>query len=422
MAEGLNRIEFTPKMRDEYTILIPNMAPIHFELMRSIFRLHGYKVEILQEETESAVEAGLRYVHNDICYPAIVVIGQFMRALESGKYDNEKTALMLYQTGGGCRASNYVHLLRKALAKSGFEKVPVISLCYGGIEKNSGFKITMPMLRMALTAWLYADMLMLLKNQVIPYEARPGESQRLTDKWVYKISGQFKNQKGLGKGNIRKNLAAIAADFASVRIIAGPSRIKVGIVGELYVKYSAVGNNNLESFLVRQGCEVMVPGLLGFAFYSLNIEQENKRLYGTTLGKLLISRFAVKYLSRLHQHLIDALGPYPRFTAPAPFSQLKKNAEGIIGLGMCMGEGWLLPAEMVELIELGYCNIVCTQPFGCLPNHICGKGEIRRLSELMPGANIVAIDYDPGAARVNQENRIRLMLAVAKEKAEANRP
>jgi len=417
MAEGIGRIDFTQKMRDEYTILIPNMAPIHFELMRSLFRLHGYKVEILQEQTENAIEAGLRYVHNDICYPAIVVIGQFMRALESGRYDNEKTALMLYQTGGGCRASNYVHLLRKALIKSGFEKVPVISLCYGGIEKNSGFKITLPMLRMALTSWLYADMLMLLKNQVMPYEVDSGESLRLTEKWIDEISEQFKRHKGLGKGDIKRNLANIAADFASVRT-ARQDRIKVGIVGELYVKYSSVGNNNLESFLVEQGCEVMVPGLLGFAFYSLNIEQENKRLYGTSTSKLLISKLAVKYISGLHQHLIDAVKAYPQFVSPAPFSQLKRNAEGIIGRGMCMGEGWLLPAEMVELAELGYNNIVCTQPFGCLPNHICGKGEIRKLRELMPETNVVAIDYDPGAARVNQENRIRLMLAVAKESME----
>lgn len=406
--------EFTAEMKTTHTILIPNALPVHFSLMGSVFREKGYHVDFLNYSGRKIIDTGLKYVHNDACYPAIIVIGQLIYALESGDYDPKKTALMLYQTGGGCRASNYVHLLRKALKTAGFEYVPVVSVNFGGIEKNSGFKVTADMFLKGLITWLYGDFLMLLRNQVLPYEVEAGASKTLMEHWTEELTMQLRHNKGISKKSITHNFAAIAEDFSKIPI-KKTNKPKVGIVGELYVKYADFGNNHLLDYLVEQGAEVMVPGILGFALYSLNIGMENHRLYGDKKG-VLFSKLAVKYVEMLETSMLGVLETYPQFSKPIPFQNLKELSENTISRGVCMGEGWLLTAEMAELIEKGYENIVCVQPFGCLPNHVAGKGMIRSLNEQYKDANICAIDYDSGATVVNQENRIKLMLALAREK------
>lgn len=406
--------EFTEEMKKTHTILIPNALPVHFSLMGSVFREAGYKVDFLDYDGQEIVDTGLKYVHNDTCYPGIIVIGQLLYALESGDYDPKKTALMLYQTGGGCRASNYISLLRRALKQAGFEYVPVVSLNFGGIEKNSGFSVTPMMFLKGLITWLYGDFLMLLSNQVRSYEVHKGDAQQLMEKWRKILVEQIRHNKGIMRHEIRKNFRAIAKDYSKIDV-QYEDKPKVGVVGELYIKYADFANNNLHEFLVEQGAEIVVPGILGFALYSLNIGKEDYHMYGDKSG-LWFSRFSVAYVESLERDMISVLNHFPQFYHPMPFSELKKLGENYISRGVCMGEGWLLTAEMAELIEMGFNNIVCVQPFGCLPNHIIGRGKIRELKAAYPESNICPIDYDPGATKVNQENRIKLMLAVADEK------
>ncbi len=415
-----NRVEFTKEMRD-YTLLAPNMANIHFSLLVNIFGQYGYNVKLLKNDGRAVVDEGLKYVHNDTCYPALLVIGQLIDALNSGEYDPNKTALLITQSGGGCRASNYIHLLRKALKKAGYPQVPVISLNLSGLEKNSGFKIKLSMALKMLSALIYGDHIMLLKNQVEPYEVNEGETARLTQKWIDDISENLKKGKGYSHFAIKKALPEITKSFAQIPV-KKVDKVKVGVVGEIYVKYSPLANNHLEEFLFSQGCEVMVPGLLGFFLFKTDNRLEDIKLYGGNKFKKLAMKIAMWYLTTVETNLNNAARAYGNFTVPAPYAHIKETCTKIIGAGCKMGEGWLLTAEMMELIESGYGNIVCAQPFGCLPNHIVGKGMIRKLKELYPHSNIVPIDYDPGATRVNQENRIRLMLAVAGENNECSHP
>lgn len=409
------RVLFTKEMKRDYTILLPNMLPIHFEFIRDVFNSYGYKSELLQNEGQAVVDAGLKYVHNDTCYPALLVIGQMIDALNSGKYDVNKTALMITQTGGGCRASNYIHLLRKALIKAGYGQIPVISLNLSGLEKNSGFSLSLPMLRKLIAAVAYGDMLMLLDDQVAPYEKNKGESSALVTKWTEKLCESFSQGKEYTAADIRKNFVHIANSFAEIKTTPVRDKIKVGIVGEIYVKYAPLANNHLKDFLMAQGCEVMVPGLMGFLIFKIDNRIEDVKLYGGSSAKKAVVQILKDYFVKIEETMIDAIKRHPKFTPPSPYEHTKSLVEGIIGYGNRMGEGWLLTAEMMTLAEEGYGNIVCAQPFGCLPNHIVGKGMIRKLRSVRPDANIVPIDYDPGATRVNQENRIKLMLAVARE-------
>ena len=409
------RLLFTKEMKKEYTILCPMMLPIHFELFVDVFRSYGYKAELLTTSGPNIVQEGLKYVHNDTCYPALLVIGQFIDALKSGKYDLDRTALIITQTGGGCRASNYIHLLRKALHKAGFDQIPVISLNLSGLEHNPGFSITLPMIRKMVAAVIYGDALMLLNNQVKPYEVEPGASKRMVQKWTAELCKQFRHSEGMGLKKEEANLQRIVKDFASIPIKKTP-KIKVGIVGEIYVKYAAFANNHLEDFLAEQGCEVNVPGLMSFVQFKIDNRLEDIKLYGGSKAKYAVVNVLMEYATKMQDALIRAVKTEPKFYAPASYEHIKSLVKGVIGYGDKMGEGWLLTAEMLELTEAGYENIVCAQPFGCLPNHICGKGMIHRLREVAPNSNIVPIDYDPSATRVNQENRIKLMLAVAREK------
>ena len=414
-----NYPRFTPEMKKTHKILIPNMAPVQFRILAAAMEHQGYQVELLENCGSQVAELGLKYVHNDTCYPALLVIGQFLDALNSGEYDLDHTALIITQTGGGCRASNYIFLLRKALEKAGYGNIPVLSLNFSGLEKDSSLQLTLPMIRMLLSAIYYGDLLVSLRAQTAPYELEKGTTDALIEKWNDALIEQFNRGQGLSNKAMRQNLAAIVDDFDAIER-SRETKTRVGVVGEIYVKYSSLGNNGLEKFLRTQDCEYMLPGIMGFVLFKIDNRIEDHHLYGGSLVKLLFCKALMKFCERMETTLIEAVAAHPNFVPPTAFRHIKTLVKGVIGYGSKMGEGWLLTAEMLELAENGYENIICAQPFGCLPNHICGKGMIRRLTQVHPGINIVPIDYDLSATKVNQENRIRLMLAVAHD-ADAKR-
>ncbi len=406
--------KFTPEMKKTHKILIPNMAPVQFRILAAVMEEAGYTCELLENCGSQVSELGLKYVHNDTCYPALLVIGQFLDALGSGKYDLDHTALIITQTGGGCRASNYIHLLRKALVKAGYPQVPVVSLNFSGLEKDSGFPMSLPFLGKLLSVVYYGDLLVALKAQTEPYEVEKGAAKALQEKWLDTICGWIHQGRGCSSREMKAAMPKIAAEFAGIPVRRTP-KVKVGVVGEIYVKYSPLGNNDLENFLASQDCEVNLPGLMGFLQYCVYNPSETARLYGGNFFEKHISDWILKYIEGMETVVINALRNHG-YHAPLPFRELIRLTDGMISTGDKMGEGWLLTAEMIELVCSGYENIICAQPFGCLPNHICGKGMINKIRELYPQANITPIDYDPSATRVNQENRIKLMLAVARER------
>ena len=405
---------FTPEMKKTHKILIPNMAPVQFRILAAAMEHEGYNVELLGNCGSQVAEQGLKYVHNDTCYPALLVIGQFLDALESGVYDLEHTALIITQTGGGCRASNYIFLLRKALERAGYGQIPVLSLNFSGLEKGNSLPMNVHFARMLLASIYYGDLLVTLRAQTEPYERRRGDALAAQEKWLDTICGEIRAGRGYSQREMKATMPRIAADFAGIPVDRKP-KVKVGVVGEIYVKYSPLGNNDLEKFLASQDCEVNLPGLMGFVQYCAYNPSETARLYGGNYVEKHISDWILGYIERMEKVIISTLKSFG-FHAPLPFRELTTLTTGLIGMGDKMGEGWLLTAEMVELIRAGYENIICAQPFGCLPNHICGKGMVNKIRELYPEANITPIDYDPGATRVNQENRIKLMLAVARER------
>lgn len=413
------RVIFTKQMKKTYKLLIPNMLPIHFELIKNILQQQGYDCDLLQSSNDNIIKMGLQNVHNDTCYPCLLVVGQFIDALKSGKYDPNKTALFITQTGGGCRASNYIHLLRKALKKAGYPHVPVVSVNLAGLEKNPGFKMSISLVKKLISALIHGDMLMLLENQTKPYELTKGTSEKTTKHWVKKLSHQYKNSNAFGKKVMTENFKNIVNDYSRIPINK-TSKIKVGIVGEIYVKYSPLANNNLSDFLQSENAEVFIPGIIDFIIFKVDNRIVDIDIYGGSKIKRLICYKFKKYLENIQNIFIDAVKKSNKFSPPNSFETIKKNVKPYIGYGAKMGEGWLLTAEMIELIKDGVENIVCTQPFGCLPNHIVGKGMIRQITNKNPMANIVCVDYDPGATKVNQENRIKLMLATAKERLNQN--
>ncbi len=407
-------VPFTKEMKKTHTILVPNMLPMHFKLIVRILRNYGYNAELLETSGTKIKETGLKYVHNDTCYPAILIIGQFISAIQSGKYDPHKVALVLFQTGGGCRASNYISLLRKALAKAGYEYVPVISFSLAGIEKHPGWKLTLPMLYRMVYAVLYGDILMNLKNQCRPYELEKGASEKLAKDWTVKLTAEMKTKAPNRKISL-KYYQKIIDDFAKIKLDKSKEKVKVGIVGEIYVKYSPLGNNDLEDYLVSEGAQPVVPGLLDFLLYCLFNNLEDTKLYGRGRWKYPFIRLAFKFFQRCQMDQINVLKKDGRFSPGGAIKTTISYASGYIDLGTKMGEGWLLTTEMLELYHQGIKNIICTQPFGCLPNHICGKGMMKPIKENNPDINIVAIDYDASSPAVNQQNRIKLMLANAQK-------
>lgn len=413
MSERIPKIEITKEMKKNDTLLIPNMLDIHFHLLQNILIECGYHVELLTNNSPTVIEQGLRYVHNDMCYPALCTIGQMIDALQSGKYDLDHTILVLTQTGGGCRASNYIYLLKKALINAGLEKTPVLSFNLSDPFNPEGIQVSIFTLIKILAAMEYGDLLMMISNHLRPYEKNKGEVNAYVDKWVATISNYFKEGKGFGFKEIETINRQIIDDFKQIELL-NVHRTKVGIVGEIFVKFSALANNDLVKFLESQDCEVNVPGIMGFLLYALDMPLEDNRLYGGDHFKQKIGETLIHFITHYERILAKSVEGY--MEAPRSYKDLKKSVDGFIGTGCKMGEGWLLVSEMIELIESGFNNVICVQPFGCLPNHIVGKGMMKRIHTEFADSNIVAIDYDPGASKVNQENRIRLMLAIAKEK------
>ena len=409
-----NYVAFTEEMKKDYTILVPPMLPMHFKMIISVLRTYGYTLELLEDTGPHIADMGLKYVHNDTCYPAILMIGEFMNAILSGKYDPHKVAIIMFQTGGGCRASNYISLLRKALKKAGYGYVPVISFSLAGIEDHPGFKLTLPKLHGMLYAVVYGDLLLSLSNQCRPYEINKGQTKALADSWTKKLGRELGSGAKIRYNDIKENYKKIVADFAAIPLEKRRA-VKVGIVGEIFVKYSPLGNNNLEDFLVSEGAETVVPGLMDFCLYCVYNNINDYRLYRRgSVFYMLLCKLAYKFVCDKKRDVCRIIEEDGNFEPLTDFTHTPSLTKGYIGTGTKMGEGWLLTAEMIELSKMGVKNIVCTQPFGCLPNHICGKGMMKLVKEKNPDVNIVAIDNDAGATQVNQVNRLKLMLANAK--------
>ena len=409
-----NKIEyrknkFTQKMKEEYTILAPQMSPIHFGLLKDAFSAEGYKLEIL-EETKEALNAGLQFVNNDACYPSILVIGELISALKSGKYDIHKTAVMISQTGGSCRATNYVGFLKKALRDSGFANVPVLSLNSKGYEAQEGFKITWKLAHKTLIAVSYGDILMKLLYHIRPYEKIKGMTNKVYEKWYEAVRENIRNGKLL---QFRKNLNNIVKEFSEIAVTT-EEKVRVGVVGEILVKFSPFANNHLVDFIESEGGEARTSSLMNFINYCIYSEEFlQERFHGKfaslgTKAALAVTGFYTGFVNR-------ALRKCKRFREEDFIGNIAEKTSKYISIGHQSGEGWFLLGEMIELIEHGVPNIVCVQPFGCLPNHITGKGMIKRLKEEYSHSNIVSIDYDPAYSEVNQINRIKLMLSVAKK-------
>ena len=402
-------IEFTKEMKPNYTLLAPQMSPIHFNLVQEAFRYSGYRVDVLSAIDHEAINEGLKYVNNDACYPAILVVGQMISALKSGKYDVNQTALLITQTGGGCRATNYIGFLRKALQDAGLEQVPVISLSAQGFEKNEGFKISYPLLNRAMQALVYGDLLMNLLYRTRPYELEKGSANQLYKKWEQTCKN------GLRKAShqlFRVNIKKMVHDFDQLPL-SNVSKPRVGVVGEILVKFHPTANNHVVQVIEDEGAEAVVPGLVDFFLYCA-YDTDSKLLLSSKVSKI-IGESVIQIMEWYRKPMKEALAKSSRFTSPKGIHEIAKGAQQFVSLGHKTGEGWLLTGEMVELIEMDVKNIICMQPFACLPNHVTGKGVIKSLKKAYAGTNIVAIDYDPGASEVNQLNRIKLMVSAAFE-------
>lgn len=411
VSPAIKRVEFTKEMRKNYTLLVPQMSPIHFEFLEPALQSCGYNVEVLNQGGMEDVNTGLKYVNNDACYPSLIVIGQLMNALLSGKYDPHKIALVISQTGGGCRATNYISFIRRALEKAGYGYVPVVGLSAQGIEKNSGFSFTPGLLNKAVQAIVYGDVFMRTVYHTRPYEVKPGSVNKLHRQWAAKC------KRDITKGNFytfQKNIRGIIRDFDRIPL-KDIKKPRVGIVGEILVKFLPDANNHLVELLEREGAEAVVPDLLDFFMYSFYNSNFKYRYLGKSKKSAIVSNSAIWVVERYRQTLRKELAKSNRFEPPAYIKDLAEYAKPFVSIGNQTGEGWFLTGEMVELIHSGAPNIVCTQPFACLPNHVVGKGVIKEIRQAFPDANIVAIDYDPGASEVNQINRIKLMLSAAEK-------
>ena len=408
---NFKKVVFTKEMKKSHTILIPQMSPIHFQFVSTAAKMSGYKAVVLPAVDKKAVDAGLKVVNNDACYPSIIVIGQLINALESGEYDLNNTSLMISQTGGGCRATNYIGFIRKALKDSGYGDIPVISFNVVGLEKQPGFKLTAPFLNRLIMAIVIGDTLMRTTYRTRPYEKIKGSINSLYEKWVKKAHMIIE------KANIKeyiKLIHNIVTDFDNVELDESIRKPKVGIVGEILVKFHPNANNDVFSLLEEEGAEVMVPDLLDFFSYSAynSVIKYDELLIGSKATKA-INNIAVKIIEFYKKPSVDAFSNSKRFLTPVSIKELACKAKDFLSLANQCGEGWFLTGEMIELLESGIHNILCLQPFACLPNHITGKGMIKKLKEAYPWSNIVPIDYDAGMSEVNQINRIKLMLTNA---------
>ncbi len=406
---NIRRVVYTKDMNKDYTLLIPQMAPIHFELLKEAFYYSGYNVKLLPAKDKKAIETGLKYVNNDSCYPALIVVGQVLNAIKSGEYNVNKLAVLMSQTGGGCRASNYIALIRKALKKAGYPQIPVVSVSASGIEKNPGFTYSPKMLIRMLQACVYGDMLMRLLYRVRPYERIKGSANILFNKWLNICKASLENA---SRSEFKENIYNAVSEFDNLQIDF-KAKPRVGIVGEILVKFHPTANNDIVSLVEEEGAEAVVPDLLDFFFYGLhNKTPKAKYLSGNKYMKTLCN-ITIDLMDFYRKPLVKALKASERFSPPVHIRKLAEMAQDIVSTCNQTGEGWFLTAEMLELINSGAGNIICMQPFACLPNHVTGKGVIKELKRKYPLSNIVAVDYDPGASEVNQLNRIKLMLAQA---------
>ena len=412
-----HRVEFTKKMFDEgYTILAPQMSPIHFDLLEPIFAKHGFHIEVLKNDNRAAIETGLRYVNNDACFPSITVVGQLMEAVLSGRYDTNKLAVIMTQTGGCCRASNYVAFIRRALEKAGLPHIPVISLNTSGLESNEGFQLPAKLIIDAAKAVVYGDLFMRCLYRVRPYEIESGSANALHKKWFDIAVDSLLNPRS--KWTYKKVCRGIVEAFDTFPIHEELRKPRVGVVGEILVKYMPLANNHLVDLLESEGAEAVVPDLMDFMNYSVYNNTYRAEFLGESKKAAFVSNAAVKVIRALRKPAIDALEKSKRFEAPMKIEDVAELAKPFLSIGNQYGEGWFLTGEMVELLKTECPNIVCIQPFACLPNHVVGKGVIKQLRSVYPQANIAAVDYDPGASEVNQLNRIKLMLSVAKKNLE----
>jgi predicted nucleotide-binding protein (sugar kinase/HSP70/actin superfamily) len=398
-------------MKKDYTILVPSMLPIHFRLLTPVFAKSGYKLEVLTNEGEQVREEGLAHVHNDTCYPALLVIGQMIDALKSGKYDMDHVACAITQTAGGCRASNYLSLLRKALAMEGWQHIPCLSANANGLEKGSSVEFTMPLILRILYGALYGDALMWLSNQVKPYELEKGATDRAVNQFIDELIPTFERGSYKQSKRIYKKMLEM---FKAIPQDRTQGKIRIGIVGEIYMKYSPLGNQHLEDYLIEEGFEPVLSGVMDFALYCVENSIIDYEYYHMHEKNHYIYNIVKDVIMRMQKTFRDTVKKDGTFIAPDDFSEVIENGKPFIDPGVKMGEGWLLTSEVVSLIKSGVTNVISAQPFGCLPNHIVAKGMVRKIKDEYPEANIVAIDYDPSASKVNQENRIRLMLANAK--------
>ena len=414
-AVAYKRQEFTKDMFERgYTILCPQMSPIHFELLEPVFAKHGFHIEVLDNDNRTAIDTGLKYVNNDACFPSITVVGQIMEAVLSGRYDTDKLAIIMSQTGGCCRASNYVAFIRRALDKVNLSHIPVISLNANGMEKNSGFKLPLSLLLDAAHGVIYGDLFMRCLYRVRPYEREPGSANALHEKWKQICIEQMVHK----KGTFRQVCHGIVEAFDTFPIDEQLKKPRVGVVGEILVKYMPLANNHLVELLEKEGAEAVVPDLMDFMNYCLYGNQYLYENLGDRWSTAAVGKLGVAAIRALRKPALDALKQSRRFEPPMPIGEVAKLAKPFLSIGNQYGEGWFLTGEMAELLCTGAPNIVCIQPFACLPNHVVGKGVIKQLKKVYPSANIVAVDYDPGASEVNQLNRIKLMLSTAKKNLE----
>lgn len=411
---NIHKVVFTEEMRKNYTILCPQMSPIHFDIWEKAFQAIGYDFKVLSNDNKHSVDVGLKYVNNDACYPSLLVVGQIMEALLSGEYDLNRTAIIITQTGGGCRATNYIGFIRRALKKAGMEHIPVISLNIGGIEVNPGFPINLDLLIRASVSAAIGDIFMRCVYRMRPYEATPGSVDAVHQKWL-KVAQDYVSQKHINLLKFNSLCRKIIRDFDQIPVL-DIKKPRVGIVGEILVKFSPAGNNHLVELLESEGAEAVVPDLMDFMLYCFYNQIYKAEHLGTSKKAARVSKLGIWGI----EHVIRGASnkefkKSKHFVPPNPIRKTVEFAEPIVSIGNQTGEGWFLTGEMVELIHEGVPNIVCTQPFGCLPNHVVGKGVIKALRKAYPESNIVAIDYDPGASEVNQLNRIKLMLSSAQK-------
>lgn len=411
-SSAMNRVLFTEEMRkDNYTILCPQMSPIHFDILQAAFRASGYNLEVLNNDNKGAVDVGLKYVNNDACYPSLIVVGQIMEAVLSGKYDTNRLAIIMSQTGGGCRATNYIGFIRRALEKAGYPDLPVISISLSKLEMNPGFQLTPDLLLRLVYGAIFGDIFMRCVYRMRPYEAVPGSVNKVHAKWNQKCIA-FVSRKHLSYHTFKKMCREMIAEFDHIEI-TDVKKPRVGIVGEILVKFSPVANNELVKLLESEGAEAVVPDLLDFMLYCFYNQIYKAEELGTSKKAAMVSKLGIKALELFRGTANRAFIKSKHFSPSAHITELVDYAKPIVSIGNQTGEGWFLTGEMLELIHEGVNNIVCTQPFGCLPNHVVGKGVIKELRRRHPMSNIVAIDFDPGASEVNQLNRIKLMLSTA---------